>query len=145
MSIKSKLWIILSIIVLVVGGMSFTSYYQGNSVLTEQINKVGILTVDNAAIEIDNYFNSLENIVENVSVNVRDIYRTSNFVISDDFLQPLMIDYTIANKVRGVSDVYFGLESSGKFADGTEWDEGSEYDCRKRPWYQLAVSKKKLL
>jgi len=29
MSIKSKLWIILSIIVLVVGGMSFTSYYQG--------------------------------------------------------------------------------------------------------------------
>jgi len=145
MSIKSKLWIILSIVVLVVGGMSLISYYQGNSVLTEQINKVGILTVDNAAIEIDNYFNSLENIVENVSVNVRDIYRTSNFVISDDFLQPLMIDYTIANKVRGVSDVYFGLESSGKFADGTEWDEGLEYDCRKRPWYQLAVSKKKLL
>lgn len=143
MLIKTKLWIILSIVILVVGGMSFTSYYQGNSVLTEQINKVGMLTIDTAAVEIDNYFNGLENIVENVSVNVRDIYRTSNFRISDDFLQPLMIDYTIANKTRGVADVYFGLESSGKFADGTEWDEGSEYDCRERPWYQLAVSKKR--
>lgn len=46
---------------------------------------------------------------------------------------------------KDVSDLYVGLEASGKLIDGTGFIPPADFDARKRPWYKAAVAKNGLV
>ena len=139
LTIKTKLGILAVGVVGLLAVMIGLVYFQSRDILNKQVNTVGLETVQNVAVQVNQYLGKLEAIVVNTREAAMNLHEGQG-IQTDDALQPLMVQLFEANKPLGVLDVYMGLESTGKFADGTKWAEPADYDARKRGWYQEAVA-----
>ena len=144
MSIKSKLISLIILIIIIFGGLTTFNYYESKNIMTEQLNITSTELVIKTAQRIDGYFYEAESIIRNIAFAVEKIIET-NPTITDDELQKYMIYYYNQNKDRHIQTVFFGFEQTGKFADGTEWKEPDDYDCRIRGWYTKAKENKTII
>ena len=131
LTIKTKLGILAVGVVGLLTVMIGLVYFQSRDILNKQVNTVGLETVQNVAQQVNQYLGKLEAIVVNTREAAMNLHEGQG-IQTDDALQPLMVQLFEANKPLGVLDVYMGLESTGKFADGTKWEEPADYDARKR-------------
>lgn len=144
MSIKSKLISLIFIIIIIFTSLTIFNYYESKNIMTEQLNITSTELVIKTAQRIDGYFYEAESIIRNIAFAVEKIIET-NPTITDDELQKYMIYYYNQNKDRHIQTVFFGFEQTGKFADGTEWKEPDDYDCRIRGWYTKAKENKTII
>ena len=119
-------------------GLAGFSYRRSHQVLHTNLNHMGLGTVRQTALAVDEYVDRLKTI----TVNAGELARYALDArpdLRDDDLDLLFQRIFSVNRVQGIMDVFMGLERDGSFADGTGWKEPEGYDCRRRPWYREAV------
>jgi methyl-accepting chemotaxis protein len=144
MTIKARLWALALGVLAGVLIMAGITYLRVDSAMDEQFDAAGRAAVDLSARNVDLYFQGLEKVVANAAGTIRMAY--VQYGTTDEAgLEKIVSALMNGNKDMGIQDIYMGLESTGKFADGTGWQEPADYDCRKRSWYTDAVKAGKLI
>ena len=138
MTIKAKLFFLTGILALLLGGMILLSFLQSRSTLNRQVIAAGTELAQSSTRELDQYFEKLEAVVRGAREAAAELAEAQGS-FTDGSLQPLMGRLAESNRSLGVLDVYMGLESDGRLADGTNWQEPEDYDARSRAWYQEAI------
>lgn len=139
MTIRARLWLLAGGILVVMGAMVGFTYFKATEVLNDQVNRAGMSTARETADAIDLYFGKLEAVTSNVARAAGHLAEHRGVATDDDF-EKAMKDFFAHNKDQGIQDVFMALESTGKFSDGTGWQEPADYDARTRSWYKEAVA-----
>ena len=139
MTIRARLWLLAGGILLIMGAMVGFTYIKATEVLNDQVNRAGMSTARETADAIDLYFGKLEAVASNVARAAGHLAEHRGVTTDDDF-EKAMKDFFAHNKDQGIQDVFMALEATGKFADGTGWQEPADYDARTRSWYKEAVA-----
>ena len=138
MTIKAKLLWLAAGVVAALTAMTGLVFFQSRNILNDQVNSVGLETATSCAREVDQFFDKIETIVlgaREAALLVREGRQTP----SDDDYQAALSRMLESAKPYGVTDLYMGLESDGRLADGTGWAEPGDWDSRKRSWYGEAL------
>ena len=138
MTIKAKLLWLAAGVVAALTAMTGLVFFQSRNILNDQVNSVGLETATSCAREVDQFFDKIETIVlgaREAALLVREGRQTP----SDDDYQAALSRMLESSKPYGVTDLYMGLESDGRLADGTGWAEPGDWDSRKRSWYGEAL------
>lgn len=144
MTIKARLWVLaLGVLVgtLVMAGATFL---KSRAVLSEQYDQAGVAAVESSARNIDLYFQGMEAVVVNASRTVQHAWEDGN-IRTEEQLEKLMTLITNDNKSVGFQDIFMGIASTGRFADGTGWKEPADYDAKVRSWYKEALAAGKVI
>lgn len=144
MTIKARLWGMLAAILVVITIMTGITYYRGTAILVDTINKTGMETAQKGSGLIDSYFDRLTGILDSVAESVRYNW-LYHHVTDEDAVEAFLSRLTQQNKKEGITNIFMGREEDGRFSDGTGWKESESFDARTRPWYQQAVSAKKMI
>jgi methyl-accepting chemotaxis protein len=134
MKIRTKLFLLASVIVLVLIALVSTMYMRSSSVLVDISNIEGESKAEDEAYAINLYFNGLKNISENAAPGVGRLFNDDGSVRSDE-LKSLVAHLFEKNKVNGAMDIYVGIDTTGAFFSGNGWEAPADYDSRARPWY----------
>ncbi|MCX7829204.1 MAG: cache domain-containing protein, partial [Thermanaerothrix sp.] len=113
--------------------------HQSYSMLNQQVNSLGLELIAARADQVDRYLDSIWGIV-NASAKEAQYLIEAEGKTQDGDLEPAFgAIYDGVKSDPNILDVYVGLESSGRLASGSHWEEPQDYDARKRPWYEDAV------
>ena len=134
MKIRTKLFLLASMIAAVFVVLVTSMYVKSTSVLVNISNVEGIEKVEDEAYAINLYFNGLKNISENAAPGVTGLFSEDGSV-DFDALKSLMASFFEKNGENSVMDIYTGVEATGGFASGNGWTAPADYDARSRPWY----------
>ena len=139
MTIRNKLIGMAAVVLLVIATMAGFTYYRGDSMMRDQVDKAGMEIVQSAAANIDGLCNTVAGTVRTASDSVR--YAWIQLGVKDeDGVEKILASLVTQAAESGVSDIYMGHESTGKLSDGLGWKEPADYDVRIRPWYKQAVA-----
>ncbi|WP_281745443.1 methyl-accepting chemotaxis protein [Thermanaerovibrio acidaminovorans] len=138
MTMRQRLYAILLMAVLALGGMGFLAYYNGRRILEAHIMSGGELAAESAAASVRNWLDGRTDIVLTAAMNSQ--YLWLNYGMAGQLLQPYMEGLTKEYSNKGFMDIYIGLET-GRFVDGSGWTPPDGWDPKTRPWYQEAVKK----
>ncbi|MEA4877020.1 MAG: methyl-accepting chemotaxis protein [Aminobacterium sp.] len=144
MTIKARLWGMLAVILIVIAVMTGITYYRGQSILVDTINKTGIETTREGTALIDGYFERLTGILNTSAESLRHSWVYLNLT-DEDNIENFVTNLTNRNKREGIMNIYMGIEKNGRLADGTGWKEPEGYNVRERPWYKQAVNAGKVV
>jgi methyl-accepting chemotaxis protein len=143
-TIKAKLWGLALGVLVGVLVMAGVTWQRAGATMEAQFDAAGMAAVEVSARNIDLYFQGMEKVVSNAAGTVRMAY--VQYGTTDEAgLERIVTTLTNGNKDIGIQDIYIGIERTGKFSDGTGWQEPADYDCRKRSWYVDAVKGGKLI
>ncbi|EHM10587.1 methyl-accepting chemotaxis protein [Thermanaerovibrio velox DSM 12556] len=135
-SLARKMFFLAAGVTGLLAAMILTVAHQSYSMFNQQVNSLGMELIKSRADEVDRYFDGIWGIV-NTSAGTAQHLIESEGKTQDSDLEPSF--GAIYDKVKAdpnILDVYMGLESSGKLASGSHWEEPQDYDSRKRPWYE---------
>ncbi|GHS85665.1 methyl-accepting chemotaxis protein [Synergistales bacterium] len=144
MKIKTKLYLLMFVIVFVLLALIATMYARSSAVLTDVAVVEGISRADDGVQTVDIYMNGLRNIGENARPGVLSFFNADGDV-DPERLQVLMVQLYEANQANNMLDVYVGLEETGVLVSGNGYVPDASYDARTRPWYKDAVAAKKTI
>jgi len=145
MSIKTKLFAVMFIFCSVIFAMTAITYYHGSYLLESYLNSSGLHITEAAAKQIDLYMGRLRSTVDNIATTTSALWERTSQDLTDNDVEPLMRKLAASNTHIGITDVYMGFASDGKFADGVGWKEPTSYDCRQRSWYLDALNASKTI
>ncbi|MDR1514657.1 MAG: methyl-accepting chemotaxis protein [Synergistaceae bacterium] len=134
MKIRTKLFLLASVIVVVLFALVSTMYVRSSGVLVDISNVEGASKVEDAAYAINLYFNGLKNICENAAPGVLGLFNEDGS-IQIESMKELMADIFEKNSANNATDIYVGVDLSGEFISGNGWIPDEGYDPRARPWY----------
>ena len=139
MTIRNKLMGMAAVVLLVIATMAGFTYYRGDSMMRDQVDKAGMEIVQSAAGNIDGLCNTAAGVVRTASDAVR--YAWIQLGAKDeDGVERILSTIVRQAAENGVSDIYVGHETNGRLSDGLGWKEPGDYDARTRPWYKEAVA-----
>ncbi len=141
MTIRSRLWILGVGVMLAIFCMVGIVYLRTGAIFSDMVDSTGLSVVREAANEVDLYFEGMENILL-AGADVVEEYLVLHGTLEEKALEVPMKRLYDRFLSRGALNIYFGLESDGRVAVGSGWDEGTDYDARQRPWYQEALKSK---
>ena len=116
-------------------------YLRTGTILSDMVDSTGLSITREAANEVNLYFAGMENILL-AGADVVEEYLVLHGTLEENALEVSMVRLYDRFLSRGALNIYFGLESDGRVAVGSGWDEGTDYDARQRPWYQEALENK---
>jgi methyl-accepting chemotaxis protein len=135
-SLKSKmLVIIIPIVILAFGAVSFISYYFAKNIITKDANDNLNQTSQASANEINGWLAMHLEMIDGVRETVEKTSPTPEMELS--YLK-YMVD-----KYESISDLYIGTVD-GKMIDGSGWIPPNGYDPRQRDWYQEGINNDKI-
>ena len=139
MTIRNKLLGMAAVVLLAIAMMAGFTYYRGNSMMRDQVDKAGMEILRSASDNINGQFDKIEGVLRTAATFVQ--HAVTEFGVSDDIgLGKLAKILTERVKKDGIQDIYIGREEDGGISDGTGWTPTAGYDVRKRPWYKQAVA-----
>ncbi|HPQ37734.1 MAG TPA: methyl-accepting chemotaxis protein [Synergistaceae bacterium] len=138
MTIRSRLWILGVGVMLAIFCMVGIVYLRTGAIFSEMVDSTGLSVVREAASEVNLYFEGMENILL-AGADVVEEYLAIHGSLKEEALEVPMVRLYNRFHARGALNIYFGLESDGRVAVGSGWDEGEDYDARDRPWYRDAL------
>jgi methyl-accepting chemotaxis protein len=141
MTIRSRLWILGVGVMLAIFSMVGMVYLRTGKAFSQMVDATGISVAREAASEVNLYFAGMENILLAGADMVLEHLATRG-TLEEEPLEVAMVRLYQRFLSRGALNVYFGLESDGRVAVGSGWDEGEDYDARERPWYREALARK---
>ena len=139
MTIRSKLIGMAVIVLAVITTMAGVTYYRGSAMMFDQVEKSGLEIIKGAADSVSAEFNKIEGVVATTANSVRYAWLTLG-VSDEEGVEKLLASLVEQASESGISDLYMGLESTGKLSHGRGWKEPDDYDARIRPWYKQAVA-----
>jgi methyl-accepting chemotaxis protein len=138
-TIRNKLMGMAAVVLLAIATMAGVTYYRGDSMMRDQVDKAGMEIVQSAAGNIDGLCNTAAGVVRTASDAVR--YAWIQLGAKDeDGVERILSTIVRQAAENGVSDIYVGHETNGRLSDGLGWKEPGDYDARTRPWYKEAVA-----
>ena len=98
----------------------------------DQVEKSGLEIIKGAADSVSAEFNKIEGVVATTANSVRYAWLTLG-VSDEEGVEKLLASLVEQAADSGISDLYMGLESTGKLSYGRGWKEPDDYDARIRP------------
>jgi methyl-accepting chemotaxis protein len=142
MTIKARLWLLTAGVLLAVVLMAGFSYQRGKALIRDQFDEAGMAAAKSAAQNVDRYLFSIAQIARNTADRVGYDWSTRG-ITAEDVIEETLVSAVGINKDAGIQDIYFGLDATGRVADGVHWKEPSDYDIHTRPWFKEAVAANK--
>lgn len=105
---------------------------------TKDIDSRLSLTLDSVVNQLDGWVMNNTKVVETIAFTLEEAVEEAD--LNADYLKAYSRDTNAGN----ISAIYIGL-SDGRFIDASGWVPDSDYDHRKRPWYEGAKAAKKLV
>ena len=139
MTIRSKLIGMAVIVLAVIATMAGVTYYRGSAMMFDQVEKSGLEIIKGAADSVSAEFNKIEGVVATAANSVRHAWLTLG-AADEEGAEKVLASLVEQVSESGISDLYMGLESTGKLSHGRGWKEPDDYDARIRPWYKQAVA-----
>lgn len=136
MTIRNKLIIMATIVLVIIASMAAVTLYRGSSVVTGLVNDAGLEVVESAAHNIDARLDKIEAVAKSAAEAVRNLIL--RFSVTEEDVGIIVTALTEGIKGEGILDVYMGHEATGHFSDGSGWVPTEDFDCKVRPWYQDA-------
>jgi methyl-accepting chemotaxis protein len=134
MKIRTKLFLLAFLIVVVLVVLVSTMYVRSSNVLIDISNIEGASKVEDEVYAINLYLNGLKNICKNAAPGVM-MFFDEDGGIQDDSMKSLMTHLFEENKENSVIEIYVGGDAYGEFVTGSGWTPDEGYDPRKRIWY----------
>ncbi len=118
-----------------VGGV----YLWGGSTLAAVLKEAGVTSVAQSA---ENLRSSLTRSAAALSASAESLrYAYLHFgTVSQDEMARAAAALLARNRQSGITELFWGYESDGRFADGGGWKAPDDFDSRTRPWYRMAVA-----
>ncbi|MDR3076139.1 MAG: methyl-accepting chemotaxis protein [Synergistaceae bacterium] len=142
MKIKTKLILLLGVMVIIVALLIGVVYSRTTSLVSNLANANADSNVRYLVDIIDFYFTGLENIPQNAITGVKAFIDETDGSADKARLQAMLVELTDLNKDENLIGAYMGFEADGSFTSGDDWDPPSDYDSRERDWYKGAVAKR---
>jgi methyl-accepting chemotaxis protein len=142
--IKTKLLLLLAVVVCIMTLLITTMYVRTTSVTTKLANDEAMTSVNYMTEIIDFYFIGLENIGANARPGLTALFSWDGS-IDKKALEASLAVLLDANKKNNVMEVYVGLESDGSLTCGSGYVAGEDFDSRTREWYQKALAERKTI
>ncbi|MCL1940442.1 MAG: methyl-accepting chemotaxis protein [Synergistaceae bacterium] len=143
MSIKAKLVSLGIFIAVVFSVLIGTAYFMTLSTMEKMRDEIGESASRTGSDAAGLYFQQVAAAVNNMAVAVNALWASED-MHDMKTLTSFMEAFSEANAIEGSLGSYFGIESSGRLADGTGWDVPDDYDARTRGWYIDAVKNGKI-
>jgi methyl-accepting chemotaxis protein len=142
LKIKTKLWILLGLVVLVMVSTTIVMYTKTLNVVFDLTDSEAIKSIGHLAELVDFYCDGLENIGGNARPGILAILQ-ENESVDEKRIQKYLADLLEFNKSKKVMDVFVGFESDGLLISGNGYIPPSDYDSRTRTWYKKASLERK--
>ena len=136
LSISKKLIIVMCVFLILTFGLAFSSYYIAKQYVTNKIEDMGQVVVNEISLSIDNYLLMLFSLCKSLSVSISNMYDIQQNINYQSLLQKHFQE----TNIHGVQTIFMGLEN-GYFVDANNWIPPKNYDPRIRPWYVDAYNK----
>lgn len=123
--------IIASILLAVILTLTVVTYTTSRNIIEKTVSDQQQNIVVQASASTETWLNQQINVMESV---LEEVQRGNGDILNV---------FRIAMRAGEFSDVYMGL-SDGTMLDGAGWNPPSDYDPRLRPWYQYALTRKRI-
>jgi len=145
MKIKTKLILLLGVIILVVALLVAIVYARTTSMVTGIANTTAENNVGYMIKTTEFYFRELTNILESALPGVRAFVNEEDGLADQDNVRMVLGEILkIKGDAEHLLDIYLGLESDGSLFTGSGWEAPDGWDVRERVWYRDAASKRGL-
>ncbi|MDR2136690.1 MAG: methyl-accepting chemotaxis protein [Synergistaceae bacterium] len=144
MKIKTKLFMLLGVVALVMVLMIAAMYMKTSSITTELADVEAVKSVSYLGEIIDAYCGGLENIVVNASPGIQAMFREDGTVDAKR-IEKHLSELLELNKSKKVTEVYVGFENEGLLICGSGYLARSNFDSRTRIWYKKAAAERKAI
>ncbi len=134
MSIRKKMILLGCTIITMLVVLTAMMYYQSGRTLRSFTDQQAAGTARSGAHIVELYLRQAKTIVADISVRIarsQAQYKWAN----DAELEAFLLVQHDANLDSDITPPYVGLESSGRLADASKWEEPADYDARTRTWY----------
>ena len=138
MTIKAKLTTMVGVVLLVILVMTGITYMRSESILDDLLNRAGTESITHASGILRTRILSVMDFVAVANSIFGNVHGTRNGSYEEMEKEASLLLKSTSEK--SLLDIYFGYQSNGKLADGSGWDEPSDYDARTREWYVKAVA-----
>ncbi len=133
MSLKKRMLIFIGVpVLLTVIILAFVSYQYSKTLLLKE-------NARSLQIEVARYTSDVETILAKELAYIEILKQSIERKLPNDKELEATLSY-LTEKVKIVKSFYMGFED-GHYLDGEGWKPDSDYDARKRPWYQNAQGK----
>jgi methyl-accepting chemotaxis protein len=142
MKIKTKLMLLLGVMVAIVALLIAVVYGRTSSLVSDLANTNASNNITYLTQIIDFYFSGLENIPQNSLPGVRTYLCERDGSADKTALRAMLAELLEENKTEKLIELYVGLESDGSLITGSGWEAPADYDSRSRGWYKGALEKR---
>ncbi len=133
MSLKKRMLIFIGVpVLLTVIILAFVSYQYSKTLLLKENER-------SLQIEVARYTSDVETILAKELAYIEILKQNIERKLPSDKELEATLSY-LTEKVKIVKSFYMGFED-GHYLDGEGWKPDSDYDARKRPWYEKALGK----
>ncbi len=138
MTVRTRLWMLVSVFIVVTSGLCLSAYLKGGAVIEEAVNRLGIDKARSTALSVERYLDRIDLLVETVGLGL-----AGNWPEKLDDEAAGHIEATLATHLDksglalGVQDLFFAAARGRTFiaAAGRENPENP----KELPWYQAAI------
>ena len=134
MSIRNKMIVLGCTVITMLVVLTAMMYYQSGRMLADFTDRQAAAMAKSGADIVDLYLRQAKTIVADASTRVSRSQAQYKWA-TDDALEAFLLAQQNENLDPDITPLYVGLESSGRLADASKWEEPADYDARTRTWY----------
>ncbi|NLL37707.1 MAG: methyl-accepting chemotaxis protein [Fretibacterium sp.] len=139
MTIRGKLLLVATAVLVAILGLTSFTYFKSNAALNKFLTQAGTEISAHGAQNIKSLLDKSIASLNAATGAVQNAYCIQSDT-SHEAMTQLMTQLFEKARQDGVLTLFFGYESDGRFADGSSWEAPVDFDSRGRPWYKAALS-----
>ena len=140
MKIKTKLWGITIAAAITLALMIVVVYFKGRETVINLANMEARGTADRTALLTDVYLEKMGTAINNIVPLAESAFNPDG-TMNPQRMQRLLASALKQNTNLNVVDIYVGDNTAGKIITATGFIAPADFDSRKRPWFEKAITK----